>query len=473
MTALSGVSAFITDPELLGPWFSGESWSNWLTVLKGAFGEVLSESEHRQFVLLAEREPPRARVRELWALIGRRAGKDSTASAIATYMATAIDWGPFLRPGERSTILCLACDREQASLVFSYIAGYFEQIPMLGALVRRKTVDTLELEHVDITVATCSYRAIRGKTVALAILDEVGFWRPEGSAFVSPDTEVYSALLPALSTLRQAGAMIVAISSVYRRSGLLYSKWKDHHGTDGDVLVIRQPSIVFNPTLDQADIDADMALDPARGAAEWLSEWRTDISDYIDRAVVEALVVPGRVELARRDGAQYMAFVDASGGSGSDSMALAVAHVEGAAVDRRVLDCIREWRPPFSPDQVTAESAMVLRDYGITSCRGDRYGGDWVSEKFLEHGISYEPAEKFKRDLYVELLPILNSGRAELLDNPRLVNQICALERRSARGSRDTIDHPVNGHDDLANVCAGSLTLAGIERSLLAWRGML
>ena len=67
----------------------------------------------------------------------------------------------------------------------------------------------------------------------------------------------------------------------------------------------------------------------------------------------------------------------------------------------------------------------------------------------------------------------MNSGRAELLEHPRLIAQLCALERRTARGGRESIDHPPNGHDDIANAVAGVLTLAGIEKSLLSWRGML
>jgi hypothetical protein len=49
----------------------------------------------------------------------------------------------------------------------------------------------------------------------------------------------------------------------------------------------------------------------------------------------------------------------------------------------------------------------------------------------------------------------LNAHRAELLDVPRLSAQLCALERRTARGGRDTIDHPPGTHDDLANAVGG------------------
>ena len=38
---------------------------------------------------------------------------------------------------------------------------------------------------------------------------------------------------------------------------------------------------------------------------------------------------------------------------------------------------------------------------------------------------------------------------------PRLAAQLCSLERRTARGGKDSIDHPPGGHDDLANAVAG------------------
>jgi hypothetical protein len=62
-----------------------------------------------------------------------------------------------------------------------------------------------------------------------------------------------------------------------------------------------------------------------------------------------------------------------------------------------------------------------------------------------------------KSQLYSAFLPHLNSGKVELLDSARLINQLCQLERRTARGGRDSIDHPAGAsyHDDLANCVAG------------------
>ena len=91
---------------------------------------------------------------------------------------------------------------------------------------------------------------------------------------------------------------------------------------------------------------------------------------------------------------------------------------------------------------------------------GDRYAGKWVAEAFRNKGIHYRPSEKSKSDIYVDLLPLLNSGAVALLDNDRLALQLTQLERRTARGGKDSIDHPRGGHDDVANSVAGSLVCA-------------
>jgi hypothetical protein len=77
----------------------------------------------------------------------------------------------------------------------------------------------------------------------------------------------------------------------------------------------------------------------------------------------------------------------------------------------------------------------------------------------IRFGITYELSEAPKSTLYLSALPLSNSGRLELPDNPRLINQICNLERKTARGGRDSIDHPIGGHDDAANCVLGLATL--------------
>jgi hypothetical protein len=460
-----GVSEFISDPNLLGPHFRGESWEPWRITLKAAFAEPMTDAEVARFRELAGREPPKTLCRELWCAIGRRAGKDSIASAIATHAAVYGDFQRHLRPGERAVILCLAVNRTQAAIVFDYIRGYFEHVPLLAALVRRIDADTIELTNdTEITVATNSYRSIRGRTVAVAIFDEIAFWRDETGA--NPDIEIYRAIHPALMTLRASGSMIIAISTVYRRSGLLYSKIRQHLGQDGDILAILQPSIVYRPTLDQAEIDRDLADDPERFGAEWLSQWRSDISDLFDRDLIEAAVDPGVIVRPHRTYYRYRAFSDPSGGRG-DSFAAAIAHQEGNLV---LLDSLYERKAPFDPAAVVDEVAAILREYAVGEITGDKYAASWCSLTFEKAGIKYIDSDRDKSAIFLDALPLFTSGRARLLDNSRLISQLCGLERKVTRTGRDVVSHLPGANDDVANAAAGALTLVSARQRPMMWR---
>ena len=107
---------------------------------------------------------------------------------------------------------------------------------------------------------------------------------------------------------------------------------------------------------------------------------------------------------------------------------------------------------------MVAEYAGTLKQYRVTTVRGDRYAGEWVAEQFRKNGINYEPSERSKSDIYTDAVSVINSGAVALLDNNRIVSQLVGLERRTRPGGRDLIDHAPGGHDDLANAVCGAST---------------
>jgi hypothetical protein len=220
------------------------------------------------------------------------------------------------------------------------------------------------------------------------------------------------------------------------------------------------------PRFPQKIVDAAIARDPSAGAAEYLAEFRTDVESFLSREVVDQAIVPSRFELPPVSGVRYVAFVDPSGG-GSDSFTLAIAHLEK---DIAILDAIREVIPPLSPEDVIKDFSNLILSYNTTSVIGDRYGGEFPREQFAKNGVTYAVTDKAKSDIYKELLPMMNSGKVELLENLRLSVQLISLERRTARGGRDSIDHPAGAHDDLANAAAGALVNVFSKlRSLEVW----
>ena len=100
---------------------------------------------------------------------------------------------------------------------------------------------------------------------------------------------------------------------------------------------------------------------------------------------------------------------------------------------------------------------------------GDAYAGEWPRERFASHGITYDVSSRNKSQIYAEFLPALNGQRVRLLDHPRLIGQLVNLERRTARGGRDAIDHAPGAHDDVANaVCGVLVNLIADRRPALA-----
>ena len=107
------------------------------------------------------------------------------------------------------------------------------------------------------------------------------------------------------------------------------------------------------------------------------------------------------------------------------------------------------------PEHVVGKFATLLKSYGVSQVSGDRFANVWPVEVFAKVGITYEQNAEPKGTLYTNMLPLINSCRVELLDEPRSIAQLCALEGRTARSGLDTIDHPLGGHDDLINAIAG------------------
>ena len=253
-----------------------------------------------------DRVPPNKRVDELWCVVGRRSGKTRIAAAISCYIGAIEQHG--LAPGEVGYVLLLAASRDQAHVAFDYVVGFLQASPILRQEIESVTAGEVRLRgNIVIGVHAGSFRTIRGRTLLAVVGDETAFWRDEASA--QPDVEIHRACIPALVASR---GMWVGISTGYRKLGLLYQKWRDHFGRDGDdILVIQGAGEQFNSTLDREMIARARANDPEAAESEWGGGFRADIAAFLDDATIDAIVDASRpLELPplpriryRRDGA--------------------------------------------------------------------------------------------------------------------------------------------------------------------------
>jgi hypothetical protein len=451
----------IDDPAVFGQHFKANTWAAWRAFLAALFALPMSSEQLALFQKHTGRTaPPSEPLREAWLVCGRRSGKSFLLATIAIFLAAFKDWRPFLGPGEVATVMIIAADRKQARTIMRYCTGLLRAVPMLKQLIEAQTAESITLRNrIVVEIHTASFRSTRGYTIVAALLDELAFW-PIDEFSSSPDTETLAAIRPGLSTI--PGSMLLAASSPHARRGALWGAYRRHYGQDSPILVWQAATREMNASVPQSVIDAAMEEDQPRAMAEWSAQFRIDVESFVSREAVHLCVALDVRERAPMSSVRYYGFVDPSGGS-ADSMTLAVGHREGDVV---IVDAIRERKPPFSPEDVVSEFAELLKSYRVTRISGDRYAGEWPKERFRDHGISYEPAQKPKSDLYRDLLPAINSRKIDLLDHPRLLTQLVGLERRTARGGRDSVDHAPGAHDDLANAVAG---LCGCTRRKYAY----
>ncbi len=450
----------IASPKLFAPWFKTDSYGAWLVFLSTLFALPMSDEQLAIYQRHTGRtDPPAQPFNEAWMVVGRRGGKSFFMALVAVFLACWHDYRRYLAPGERATVMIIAADRRQARVVMRYIRAMISMVPALD----KRRVGQFRAEGVDlinsvtIEVGTASFRATRGYTYAAVICDEIAFWRSDDDS-ANPDEEILNAIRPGMATIPTA--LLLCASSPHARRGELWEAFRRYWGKDSDILVWKATTREMNPTINPKIIEQAEERDPARAAAEYGAEFRQDIEAFVNREVVEACVIPGLHERPPLSGVDYSAFVDPSGGS-NDAMTLCIGHREN---DRSLIDCLRERSPPFSPEGVVREFADTLKSYGVHEVTGDRYAGEWPREQFRKLGIQYRLAEKPRSDLYRDMLPTLNSATVELLDSKKLVNQIVGLERRVARGGKESIDHSPHSHDDLANAAAGVISLLAVER---------
>lgn len=443
----------IDDPRLLGSAIKDPaSYWAWRVLMKAVFGLPMDPADLAFYEACTGRaDAPTAAFAVLWLVIGRRGGKSFWMALTACYMALFKDWRPFLSPGERAVVLLVAADREQAKVIRRYIGGILEA-PAFQSYVEAETTDSLELSgSVVIEVATCSYRTVRGRSVCVALLDEVAFYRSDSS--VNPDKEVWRAIRASMASFGSHGLAIIG-SSPYAKRGLLYDGYKRYFGKpDARNLVWQAGTKLMNPTISDDFLAEEQEADPISFACEYEAQFRSDVSGWADLALIEDCVDDGVTVRPPRPGIQYRAGTDPSGGA-RDSFTAAVAHDEDGT---SVLDCVIEIRAPFDPHSATRDIAATLKSYGITSVTGDKYAAGWTIGAFRDCGIEYEHSPRDRSAIYLDVLPKFTSGRVRLLDNRRLVTQFAGLERKTSISGKDRVDHGVGGFDDLCNSAALAL----------------
>ncbi len=78
----------MSDRDLFGPWFRGESWQAWCVFLSALFGLPLDK---KSLVIFQQhtgrKDAPTVPTKEGWLVVGRRGGKSLVSALTAVFLA--------------------------------------------------------------------------------------------------------------------------------------------------------------------------------------------------------------------------------------------------------------------------------------------------------------------------------------------------------------------------------------------------
>ncbi len=261
---------------------------------------------------------------ELILVIGRRSGKSALSALFAAYeIYKLLNRGHpqayyGMPPGSEIRILCVANDKDQASIVYGDVQAHVEAVDYFKSSVANSTQtfmrfrtenDRKKFGQNGKSTIVSSFKSsiakgLRGRGVICSILDEIGFFVDTGR---SSAEQIYRAINPALAQfspkdknnrhipLGPSDGRMILISSPDAREGFFFKQYQLAMSKDkgsSDILVIQAPTWEVNPTLSTEYYEKEYFKDPKSFMTEhgaqfsdrvrgWIESYK-DLRDCID-----------------------------------------------------------------------------------------------------------------------------------------------------------------------------------------------
>lgn len=389
-------------------------------------------------------------------ILGARSGKSFLASIIALYegVVRADRWRRRLNPGETGYIIIVATRLQQAQNIIGRCTARMMENSRIPSEVAESWATELALKNgITITSMPCNSTAGRGLPICGLILDELGWYKLEGSR---ADEEVFSALRPRMAQFR--GAKFLAISTPASKQGLLWQLYDE--GQVPGRLTVKATTAMVNPEVDLDFLESEKRRNPDNYAREFLAEFCESVDAFFPAdKLTECFSLLGDVAPDSRY--RYFAACDQSGLSGRDRFAMSIAHSENKKV---IVDLSRTWATKDG-DAIIAEIAAVLKPYGVTGVSVDRYAGGWVRNAFERQGLEVAVRDPLPA-VYVNMKSLVISRRVELPDSKGLREGLLRTQVFFGRSNQLSISHErtTEGHGDEADSVATAVWLASSQQ---------
>lgn len=251
--------------------------------------------------------------RELVLVLGRRAGKSLLSSLIASYEIYKLLRRGFpqsyygLPSGAEIRVLCVANDKEQASIVYGDIQSYVESVDYFKSSLANTTQTFMKFRtendkkkgdnskpSINATFKSSVAKGLRGRGIICSILDEIAFFIDDGN---SSAERVYKAIMPSLAqfspkdpknkhkAIGPTEGRMILISSPDAKEGFFYRMFQHAMSGDkgaSDMLVVQAPTWEVNPTLDRSYYEKEYYKDPKTFMTEHGAQFSDRVRGWIE-----------------------------------------------------------------------------------------------------------------------------------------------------------------------------------------------
>lgn len=230
--------------------------------------------------------------------------------------------------GNEIRVLCIANDKEQASIVYGEMLSHIEAVDYFKSSIANSTQTFIKFrtEHdkeaygvngrgsVVATFKSSIAKGLRGRGIICAILDEIAFYVDNGT---SSGERVYKAIVPSIAQfspkdpknkhkpatlsdgrLAPSDGRIILISSPDAREGFFYRQYQtamsDSKASE-NTLMIQAPTWEVNPTLSPDYYEIEYHKDPRSFMTEHGAEFSDRVRGWVeDYKVLSDCINPGQ-----------------------------------------------------------------------------------------------------------------------------------------------------------------------------------
>jgi hypothetical protein len=419
-------------------------------------------------------EAPAGAWRTVVAAMGRDAGKTELGAGIALFKLLSVDVSR-CGAGDIPRGIVVAPDLDTAKLTIERATARVQESPDLAELlVGEPSTYGLTLRRTDgrlvrfeVRAASRGGRSIRGRSIAVLVLDEAALFF--GENYAVNDAEIVRAARPRL--LR--GGVVLMLSTPFAEDGLFFRLHSENREQAKTAIVASAPTLLMrdnDPELAEL-IEIERAEDPDNCAREFDAAFIAGGSSlfFDPEALAEAVrgFEPSRFT-ERAAGADVGLIRDSS------TMAIAgraylpahrveedgVTHLVPPSFKLALLD-LEELRPqrgaPLKLSGVIAAFARVLARHRLSAFVADGHAREPAREYTTPRGLTIYAAPEGrdgKWATYSLLRKLISEGRLALPKNARLMAQLRAVRSEPMPGGGFKITSPRRtgqGHGDLVS----------------------